>query len=154
TKVCPAGVPPSVVTVSSAPPSSGLPAIDAASVATTTSLRAAGFPAGAETNSFVPRSGCSAAAASEGSIARASTTRPSMRRRCYPVLQGPVKETSRAVFVASATRGTFVLPPDQGDPAMPKYADGFVLPIPKKNIDAYRKIARKAGKLWKEYGAL
>jgi uncharacterized protein YbaA (DUF1428 family) len=29
-----------------------------------------------------------------------------------------------------------------------------VLPIPKKNVDAYRRIARKAGKIWLEYGAL
>jgi uncharacterized protein YbaA (DUF1428 family) len=34
------------------------------------------------------------------------------------------------------------------------YVDGFVLPVPKKNVKAYRKIAQKAGKVWKEYGAL
>lgn len=34
------------------------------------------------------------------------------------------------------------------------YVDGFVLPIPKKNLDAYRKMARKAGKVWIEHGAL
>src|SRR5688572_17017121 len=34
------------------------------------------------------------------------------------------------------------------------YVDGFVIPVPKKNIAAYRKIARKAGKVWLEYGAL
>jgi uncharacterized protein YbaA (DUF1428 family) len=34
------------------------------------------------------------------------------------------------------------------------YVDGFVLPVPKKKIDAYRKLARKAGKVWMEYGAL
>ncbi len=34
------------------------------------------------------------------------------------------------------------------------YVDGFVLPVPEKNLDAYRKMARKAGKIWKEYGAL
>lgn len=34
------------------------------------------------------------------------------------------------------------------------YVDGFVLPVPKKNLDAYRRLARKAGKVWKEYGAL
>lgn|SRR5690606_18744179 len=34
------------------------------------------------------------------------------------------------------------------------YADGFVIPIPKKNIAAYRKIASKAGKIWREHGAL
>jgi uncharacterized protein YbaA (DUF1428 family) len=34
------------------------------------------------------------------------------------------------------------------------YVDGFVLPVPKKNLDEYRKLARKAGKIWKEYGAI
>jgi uncharacterized protein YbaA (DUF1428 family) len=34
------------------------------------------------------------------------------------------------------------------------YVDGFVLPVPKKNLAAYRRMARKAGKIWKEYGAL
>jgi uncharacterized protein YbaA (DUF1428 family) len=37
---------------------------------------------------------------------------------------------------------------------MPNYVDGFIIPVPKKNIDAYRKMARKAGKIWREYGAL
>lgn len=35
-----------------------------------------------------------------------------------------------------------------------RYVDGFVLPVPKKNLAAYRRLARKAGKIWKEYGAL
>ena len=35
-----------------------------------------------------------------------------------------------------------------------KYVDGYVLPIPKKNIAAYRRIAEKAGKIWREHGAL
>ncbi|MFY2562462.1 DUF1428 domain-containing protein [Corallococcus terminator] len=34
------------------------------------------------------------------------------------------------------------------------YVDGFVLPMPTKNLAAYRKIARKAGKIWREHGAL
>jgi len=34
------------------------------------------------------------------------------------------------------------------------YVDGYVLPLPKKNLDAYRRMARKAGKVWKEHGAL
>ena len=34
------------------------------------------------------------------------------------------------------------------------YVDGFVLPVPKKNLAAYRRIAQKAGKIWREYGAL
>ena len=37
---------------------------------------------------------------------------------------------------------------------MPLYVDGFVIPIPKKNIATYRKIAAKAGKIWRELGAL
>ena len=35
-----------------------------------------------------------------------------------------------------------------------QYVDGFVLPVPKKNLAAYRRIARKAGKIWREHGAL
>jgi uncharacterized protein YbaA (DUF1428 family) len=34
------------------------------------------------------------------------------------------------------------------------YVDGFVLPVPKKKINEYRSLARKAGKIWREYGAL
>ena len=34
------------------------------------------------------------------------------------------------------------------------YVDGFVVPVPKKNVEAYKRLARKAGKIWKEYGAL
>jgi uncharacterized protein YbaA (DUF1428 family) len=37
---------------------------------------------------------------------------------------------------------------------MPRYVDGFVLPVPKKNIQAYRRMAQKAGSIWREYGAL
>ena len=37
---------------------------------------------------------------------------------------------------------------------MPRYVDGFVLPVPRKNLPAYRRIARKAGRVWKEHGAL
>jgi uncharacterized protein YbaA (DUF1428 family) len=34
------------------------------------------------------------------------------------------------------------------------YVDGFIVPVPKKNVGEYRKQARKAGKIWKQYGAL
>ena len=34
------------------------------------------------------------------------------------------------------------------------YVDGFVLPVPKKNREAYVKMARKAGKVWRDHGAL
>ena len=34
------------------------------------------------------------------------------------------------------------------------YVDGFLLAVPKKNLQAYRAMARKAGKVWREHGAL
>jgi len=34
------------------------------------------------------------------------------------------------------------------------YVDGFVLAVPKKNLAAYRRLARKAGKIWREHGAV
>ena len=37
---------------------------------------------------------------------------------------------------------------------MARYVDGFVLPVPKKNLAAYRRMARKAGRVWREHGAL
>jgi len=35
-----------------------------------------------------------------------------------------------------------------------QYVDGFIVPVPKKNLKAYRALARTAAKVWKEYGAL
>ena len=37
---------------------------------------------------------------------------------------------------------------------MANYVDGFVLPIPKRNVAKYRGIARKAGRVWRDHGAL
>ena len=34
------------------------------------------------------------------------------------------------------------------------YVDGFVLPVPKKNLKKYLTIAKKAGRVWKDHGAL
>jgi uncharacterized protein YbaA (DUF1428 family) len=34
------------------------------------------------------------------------------------------------------------------------YVDGFVLAVPKQNLDKYKDMARKASEVWKEYGAL
>jgi uncharacterized protein YbaA (DUF1428 family) len=34
------------------------------------------------------------------------------------------------------------------------YVDGFVVPVPRKNVKTYRSMARKAGKVWKEHGAI
>lgn len=35
-----------------------------------------------------------------------------------------------------------------------KYVDGYLLPLPKKNLAAYRSMAQKAGKVWMDHGAL
>ena len=37
---------------------------------------------------------------------------------------------------------------------MAQYVDGFVIPLPEKNLAEYRRIATKAGKVWMEHGAL
>ncbi|HEY6669513.1 MAG TPA: DUF1428 domain-containing protein [Methyloceanibacter sp.] len=34
------------------------------------------------------------------------------------------------------------------------YVDGFVVPVPKKQLQAYRRLAKQAGKVWREHGAL
>jgi uncharacterized protein YbaA (DUF1428 family) len=34
------------------------------------------------------------------------------------------------------------------------YVDGFVVPVPKKKLAAYRRMSQKAGKVWREHGAL
>jgi uncharacterized protein YbaA (DUF1428 family) len=35
-----------------------------------------------------------------------------------------------------------------------RYVDGFVLPVPEKNLKEYRNMSQKAGKIWKEHGAI
>ncbi len=37
---------------------------------------------------------------------------------------------------------------------MARYVDGFVIPVPKKNVAAYRKMALAASKIWMEHGAV
>jgi len=37
---------------------------------------------------------------------------------------------------------------------MANYVDGFLLPVPKKNLAAYRRMAQKASRIWREFGAL
>lgn len=37
---------------------------------------------------------------------------------------------------------------------MPNYVDGYLLPVPKKQLAAYRRLAAKAAKIWREHGAL
>ena len=35
-----------------------------------------------------------------------------------------------------------------------RYIDGFLLPVPRRKLEAYRKLSSKAGKVWREHGAL
>jgi uncharacterized protein YbaA (DUF1428 family) len=37
---------------------------------------------------------------------------------------------------------------------MAHYVDGYVVPVPKKRVNDYRRIAQKAGKIWRDHGAL
>jgi uncharacterized protein YbaA (DUF1428 family) len=37
---------------------------------------------------------------------------------------------------------------------MANYVDGFVVPVPRKKIEAYRRMAVKSGKVWRDHGAL
>ena len=37
---------------------------------------------------------------------------------------------------------------------MAHYVDGFVIPLPKKNLENYRREEQKAGKIWRDHGAL
>jgi uncharacterized protein YbaA (DUF1428 family) len=37
---------------------------------------------------------------------------------------------------------------------MARYVDGFVIPVPAKNLGAYKKMAQLGGKVWMEHGAL
>jgi uncharacterized protein YbaA (DUF1428 family) len=34
---------------------------------------------------------------------------------------------------------------------MPRYVDGYIVPVPKKNVQAYRRMAQKAGRIWREH---
>ena len=37
---------------------------------------------------------------------------------------------------------------------MPEYVDGYVIPLPKKNLPVYRRMAQLSAKLWRKHGAL
>jgi uncharacterized protein YbaA (DUF1428 family) len=37
---------------------------------------------------------------------------------------------------------------------MAHYVDGYVIPVPRKSVNAYRREAQKAGKIWRDHGAL
>ena len=56
----------------------------------------------------------------------------------------------RALFWTKIISATTTRPTGIGS----KYVDGFVVPVPKENLQAYKRLARKAGKIWREHGAL
>ena len=35
-----------------------------------------------------------------------------------------------------------------------RYVDGFVLPVPRRHLAAYRRMARNAGRVWRQHGAM
>lgn len=56
--------------------------------------------------------------------------------------------------VTIPTQARFILSgPIKGELFM-SYVDGFIVPVPKKKLAAYRSIAKKAGKVWRDHGAL
>jgi uncharacterized protein YbaA (DUF1428 family) len=48
----------------------------------------------------------------------------------------------------------FISVESKGDSNVANYVDGFVVPVPKKKLKAYLKMAKTAGKVWREHGAL
>src|SRR5215831_13637225 len=71
-------------------------------------------------------------------FARLSRAQP--RLRFYsshdraPLIEAPLTSTQRSIRMS--------------------YVDGFLVPVPKKKLAAYRRMAAKAGKIWREHGAL
>jgi uncharacterized protein YbaA (DUF1428 family) len=68
----------------------------------------------------------------------------------------PIKEKSRVASPPESrrSRAEIVLERFTRGGNRMNYVDGFVVPVPKKNLAAYRRMAQKAGKVWKEHGAL
>jgi uncharacterized protein YbaA (DUF1428 family) len=42
----------------------------------------------------------------------------------------------------------------QAEEPMARYVDGFVVPVPRRKLAAYRRMAQKAGRVWRDHGAL
>jgi uncharacterized protein YbaA (DUF1428 family) len=117
------------------------------------------------TSARVAGTGGGGAAAAE---ARAAVVRRRPRndagRRFMPTSFGLSRKEETIPPLAGVTRARSLAPrgrveeTSQGDrdkeARMARYVDGFVLPVAKKNLPAYRRLARKASKVWREYGAL
>jgi uncharacterized protein YbaA (DUF1428 family) len=59
-----------------------------------------------------------------------------------------MQRNRRGSYVSLARRGA------AAEEFMSYYVDGFVVPVPKKSLPAYRRLATKAGKIWREHGAI
>jgi uncharacterized protein YbaA (DUF1428 family) len=69
----------------------------------------------------------------------------------------PPPAATHPCFKITASAGNAPAPPyapASKEMPMPHYADGFVIPIPKRNLPAYLRMAKKAAAIWREYGAL
>jgi uncharacterized protein YbaA (DUF1428 family) len=53
-------------------------------------------------------------------------------------------------FIVLRTMGFFQRP----EGGFMRYVDGYVLPVPKKSVATYRRMAQKAGKVWRDHGAI
>jgi uncharacterized protein YbaA (DUF1428 family) len=70
-----------------------------------------------------------------------------------PLGAGVAQFASPTLRPAPTVRTLDPAPPARKIPPMP-YVDGYVIPIPTKNVAAYRRMAAKAGKVWRDHGAL
>ena len=57
-------------------------------------------------------------------------------------------------FVSIGRLSSEMHPEREREERMAKYVDGYVVPVPKDKIDAYRRLAEEAGKAWREHGEL
>jgi uncharacterized protein YbaA (DUF1428 family) len=73
----------------------------------------------------------------------------------YPaaaVVRGPLHAAIVAPMIRAGESGQYKNITKKEDHMA--YVDGFVVPVPTRKLDAYRRMSRKAGKLWREHGAL
>jgi uncharacterized protein YbaA (DUF1428 family) len=66
------------------------------------------------------------------------------------------RRRAQAILITPSIPDNIPITPDvqSKEIKMAHYVDGFVVPVPKKNLVAYRRMANKCGKIWMEYGAL
>src|SRR5690349_16808322 len=76
--------------------------------------------------------------------------RPERSRRPPRRYRGRVEVSSGCVEMAARhSTGSH-----HQEKTMSRYVDGFVLPVPRKNLAQYRRVARVASKVWRDHGAL